>query len=106
GLVAFTTARRRKEIGVRKVLGGEVWQILFLINREFTLLVGLALVIALPTGYLLAERWLAGYAFHASLPWTLFLMVGVLALGLTWMVVGLQSWRAARMNPVLALQDE
>ncbi|HAA24361.1 MAG TPA: transporter permease, partial [Cytophagales bacterium] len=51
GLVAFTTARRRKEIGVRKVLGGEVWQILFLINREFTLLVGLALVIALPTGY-------------------------------------------------------
>ncbi|MEL6537255.1 MAG: ABC transporter permease [Bacteroidota bacterium] len=106
GLVAFTTDRRRKEIGVRKVLGGEIWQILVLINREFTLLVGAALIIALPTGYLLAERWLANYAFHTQLPWALFLGIGLLALGVTWAVVGMQSLRAARMNPVHALQDE
>ncbi|MEL6537254.1 MAG: FtsX-like permease family protein [Bacteroidota bacterium] len=106
GLVAFTTDRRRKEIGVRKVLGSEVWQILVLINREFTLLVGAALLIALPVSYLMADWWLAGYAFHANLPWMLFLIVGLLSLGLTWAVVGVQSLRAARMNPVSALQDE
>ncbi|HAA23246.1 MAG TPA: hypothetical protein DCP28_32440 [Cytophagales bacterium] len=106
GLVAFTTDRRRKEIGVRKVLGSEVWQILVLINREFTLLVGLALLIALPVSYLLADWWLAEYAFHTSLPWVMFLTVGVLSLGLTWAVVAFQAWKTARMNPVLALQDE
>ncbi|MEL6538388.1 MAG: FtsX-like permease family protein, partial [Bacteroidota bacterium] len=106
GLVAFSTDRRRKEIGVRKVLGSEVWQILALINREFTLLVGVALLIALPISYLLADRWLANYAFHASLPWVLFLIVALLALGLTWAVVGIQALKAARVNPVYALQDE
>ena len=106
GLVAFTADRRRKEIGVRKVLGSDVWRILVLLSGEFTLLVGVALVIALPISYLLAQRWLQNFAFHSSLNGWLFVLLALGMLLLTWAVVGLQSMRTARMNPALALKED
>ncbi|HAP58465.1 MAG TPA: transporter permease [Cytophagales bacterium] len=106
GLVAFTADRRKKEIGVRKVLGASVVSILVLLSRNFAKLIVLALLLALPPGYLLAQRWLDTFAFHTQLPHTLFAAIAGLSILLAVSIVVFQSWRITRMNPAVALQDE
>jgi ABC-type antimicrobial peptide transport system permease subunit len=106
GLAAFTAERRRKEIGIRKVLGASQAGIVYLLSNDFTKLVGVAIGVALPVSYGLASTWLEGFAYRIDLkPWY-FLLAGLLALGTALLTVGLQASKAARINPVHCLKDE
>ena len=106
GLAAFTAERRLKEIGIRKALGASSISIVRLLSGDFTKMVLVAVVIALPLSYLAAQRWLQGFAFHIELRWWYFAGAGLLALLIAWFTVGLQTVKAARVNPVECLRDE
>lgn len=106
GLAALTVVRRRKEIGVRKVLGATISDVVVLLSRDFVTLVGIAFLIALPLGYLLVQRWLADFAYRVEIePWT-FAAAGLLALVSALVTVSVQSVRAAAADPVESLRYE
>jgi ABC-type antimicrobial peptide transport system permease subunit len=106
GLAAFTAERRRKEIGIRKVLGSDELGIVRLLTGEFIKLVFVSVLIALPLGYLLTSTWLSNFAFSIVLKWWYFALAGALALLIAWITVGTQAIKAARMNPVQTLREE
>lgn len=106
GLSSFSVARRRKEIGIRKVLGAEVGQILLLLSKEYVRLVLAAGVLALPAAYFLMRCWLDNYAYHIELGWWFFLTPVLAVLLIAALTVSYQSIRAATANPVKALRDE
>ncbi|MCO6477482.1 MAG: ABC transporter permease [Phaeodactylibacter sp.] len=106
GIATLTTARRTKEIGVRKVLGASVTQLVLTLNRPVTLMALLASVIAAPIAYLLMRRWLQGFAFHVAINPAWFLLAAALAVALAWLSVSWQSVKVARGNPVEALRYE
>ena len=106
GLSSFSVARRRKEIGIRKVLGAEVGQILLLLSKEYVRLVLVAGVLALPAAYFLMRRWLDNYAYHIELGWWFFFIPLLAVLLIAALTVSYQSIRAAMANPVKALRQE
>lgn len=106
GLASFMTEQRTKEIGVRKVLGASVGQIVFLLSKEFTKLVGVAFVVAAPAAYFAMDWWLQDFAYHTPLGVGTFILAGVLALFIAWLTVSYQSIKAAFANPVDSLQYE
>jgi ABC-type antimicrobial peptide transport system permease subunit len=106
GLSAYTTQRRIKEIGVRKVLGASVRGIVGLLAREFLAPVALATLIAFPVAAWAMDKWLRGFAFRIGLEWWVFAVAGALALFIALGTVGFQSLKAARANPVKSLRSE
>jgi putative ABC transport system permease protein len=106
GLAAFTAQQRTKEIGVRKILGASKQHILLLLNREFTLLVGVALLISAPLAYWLMQSWLEAYPYRIEFAAWPYLVGGLSALLLSWLIVSGYSLRAVYMNPADALRDE
>ncbi|MCK5369948.1 MAG: ABC transporter permease [Cyclobacteriaceae bacterium] len=106
GLAAFTTERRLKEIGIRKILGSSDFQIVRLLTNEFSKMVLVAIVIALPCSYYLVRNWIDKFAYRISLEWWFFIGAGALALLVVWFTVGLQTLKAARVNPAKCLRDE
>ena len=106
GLAAFTAEKRTKEIGVRKVLGASVPNIVVLLNRDATLLVVLSTVLATPIAGLAMNRWLEAFAYRIDVSWMIFVLVGLLALCVMWLTVAFQGLKAALMNPVRALRYE
>ncbi|MEM9664631.1 MAG: ABC transporter permease [Bacteroidota bacterium] len=106
GLAAFATAQRRKEVGVRKVLGASVGRLMVLLTTQFLALVILAFVVAMPVAYLAAEQWLAGFAFRIRVGPELFLAAGGLVLTVAVLAVAYQAVRAATADPVQVLRYE
>ena len=106
GLAAFTAERRLKEIGIRKALGASDFSIVRLLSGDFTKMVLVAIAIALPVSYFIAARWLKSFAFRIDLEWWYFAGAGLVALLIAWFTVGLQTVKAARVNPVECLRDE
>jgi len=106
GLAAFTAQKRKKEIGIRKVIGASATQVTVLLSREFLLLVGIANVIAFPLAWFGMQKWLDGFAYRIPVRADLFLWTAVVALVITLLTIGFQSIRAARANPVDALRTE
>ena len=106
GLASYVAEARTKEIGVRKVLGATVPQLIVMLSREFVVLVGVAFLLAAPVAYLVMQRWLEGFAYRASFGWVLFVGAGLLVLFIALVTVSYQAWRAARTNPVNALRYE
>ena len=106
GLAAFTANQRTREIGIRKVLGANVPQLVTLLSREFILLVGLSTVIAAPLAGWGAHRWLQDFAYRTSMPWWIFVAAGVAAIVIALLTVSLHTIRAARANPVNSLRAE
>jgi putative ABC transport system permease protein len=106
GLAAFTAERRRKEIGIRKVLGSTELNIVYMISADFTKLVLVAILIAVPMSYLLVKQWLSSFAFRIPLEWWYFFGAGFIALLIAWITVGTQAVRASRINPTQCLRDE
>jgi ABC-type antimicrobial peptide transport system permease subunit len=106
GLAAFSAERRRKEIGVRKVLGATQSGIVYLLTGEFTRLVGVAVVVGLPLGFFIARQWLSGFAYRIELEAWYFGLAGGLALLTALLTVSTQAFRAARINPVYCLKEE
>jgi ABC-type antimicrobial peptide transport system permease subunit len=106
GLASFTIEKRIREIGIRKVLGATVQQLLMLISKEFMKLVLIAFVIAVPISWWLMQNWLKKYDYHIDISIWLFGIVGVLVLFLTLAVVCLNTIGAAMSNPVKSLRSE
>ncbi len=106
GLSIFTTQRRTKEIGIRKVLGLGIYGVVFLLSKDFSRMVLLAAAIAVPISYLLAERWLENFAYHIDLNWWLFIVVGFVALAVALLTVSYQALKTAITNPVNSLRSE
>ncbi len=106
GLAAYTAQRRIKEIGIRKILGSTVSNIILLLSKDFTRLVLVAIVISLPVSYLLVRQWLSRFAYRIDLePWY-FAGAGLLALVIAWITVASQALRAAHVNPAECLKNE
>jgi putative ABC transport system permease protein len=106
GLAAFTAERRRKEIGIRKVLGASDFRIIYLLSGDFTKLVLAAIVIALPVAFVIAKYWLDSFVYRISLePWYFF-SAGLAALLITWLTIGVQAVKAATTNPIKSLKYE
>ncbi len=106
GMAIFSIDRRTKEIGIRKVNGANVTKVLILLNRNFLLWVAISFVIATPVAYYVMNNWLQNFVFKTGLSWWIFLLAGLLALGIALLTVSFQSWKAATRNPVEALRYE
>ncbi len=100
------SSARVKEIGIRKVNGAKVSEILTLLNKDFVKWVAIAFIIAAPVAYYAISKWLESFAYKTSLSWWVFALAGLLALGIALLTVSWQSWRAATRNPVEALRYE
>jgi putative ABC transport system permease protein len=106
GLSALAAERRTQEIGIRKALGATARQIVVLLSKEFVLLVGLALVAAVPLAYWAAQRWLQDFAYRIELGLSVFVGAGALALAIALATVSVHALRAARTDPARVLRDE
>jgi putative ABC transport system permease protein len=106
GMASFMAEQRVKEIGVRKVLGASVLRLWSLLSREFVVLVGLSLLIAMPLGYYFMHSWLQHYSYRVGMPWWIFAGAGVAAVVVTLVTVSYQGIKAAMMNPVRSLRSE
>ncbi len=106
GLASFTTARRAKEIGVRKVLGASVGALVVMLCRDFTRLILFAIVLGCPLAYYLMLQFLKQYSFHTELTAWVFVWTAIIMLVIALLTVSYQSARAALGNPVDALRSE
>ena len=106
GLASFSTARRTKEIGVRKVLGASVSSIVGLLSKDFLKLIGIAVAIAVPLAYFTMHRWLEDFAYRIQIRPGVFLLAGTLAIVIALATVSYQSLRAALADPVKSLRFE
>src|SRR5258708_1826623 len=106
GLVSFTSIQRTKEIGIRKVLGATISNIVLMLSTDFLKLVCLAFVIACPVSYYGAQNFLQGYAFRFELGWQLFALAGIASLVLAFVTVSYHAAKSAIGNPVESLRSE
>ena len=106
GLSLFATMQRTKEIGVRKVLGASISNILLLLSKDFMRLIIIANVIAFPVAWWIMHNWLQDFAYRTSLPWWIFLLAGALALIIGIVTISMQTIKASIANPVKSLRTE
>jgi putative ABC transport system permease protein len=105
-IVVLIMEQRRKEIGIRKVLGASIAQITRLLSKDFMLLVLLAFAVATPIAWYFLNRWLQNFAYRISIGWWIFPVAGVLTLLIALVTIGIQTVRAALANPVHSLRSE
>jgi len=109
GLLAmayFVTENKTKEIGIRKINGAKVSEVMGMLNLDFVIWVAIAFIIATPIAWYAMHKWLENFAYKTDLSWWIFALAGLLALGIALLTVSWQSWKAATRNPVEALRYE
>ena len=106
GLVTFTSIQRNKEIGIRKVNGARIIEIMLLLNKELITWVIVSFILACPIAWYAMNKWLENFTYKTALSWWVFALAVMLALGIALLTVSFQSWRAATRNPVEALRYE
>jgi putative ABC transport system permease protein len=106
GLVTYAAEQRTKEIGIRKVLGASVTNIVNMLSRDFVKLVVIAILIAFPLAWYFMNKWLQDFAYRISIDWKVFLMAGIAAMLIAIVTVSLQAIKAALSNPVKSLRNE
>jgi putative ABC transport system permease protein len=105
-LAIFTTKRRIKEIGIRKVNGAKVSEVMVMLNKDFVRWVTIAFVISIPVSWYAMTKWLESFTYKTSLSWWIFALAGLLALGIALLTVSWQSWKVSTRNPVESLRYE
>jgi putative ABC transport system permease protein len=105
-LIAWLSLRRTKEIGIRKINGARIIEVMYLLGFDFIKLVGIAFAIACPVGWFILHKWLQNFAYKTELSWWIFGLSGIIALVIAILTVSFQTWRAATRNPVDALRYE
>jgi len=106
GLAAFIAEQRTKEIGIRKVVGASVREIVLMMNRDFMRLVGIANLVAWPVAWWIMHTWLNEFAFRISFPWWVLLVAGAVTLLIAFISISFQAIKAAEGNPVRSLRNE
>ena len=106
GLATLTVARRTSEIGIRKVMGADVLDIVGMISKDFIKLVLIAIVFAFPIAWWAMHEWLQGFAYHVGVSWWIFALAGSIVVVITLITVSFQSIRASMANPVKSLRTE
>ena len=106
GLITFTTEQRVKEIGIRKVLGASVQNLVAMLSGGLLRLVLLSMLIAIPVGWLVMNKWLQDFAYRIHIQWWMFALAGVIALLIALATLSFQSIKAAMANPVKSLRTE
>lgn len=106
GLSAFMAEQRTKEIGVRKVLGASIFNIVYLLSTNFTKLILVAIIIAIPVSWLAINSWLNSFAYRIDISWIIFLAASLAALLIAWFTVSYESIKAAITNPIKSLRTE
>lgn len=106
GLALYSSQQRSKEIGIRKINGAKISEVMTMLNKDFVKWVVIAFFIATPVGYFILDKWLENFAYKTNLSWWIFALAGLLALGIALLTVSWQSWKAATRNPVEALRYE
>ncbi|MFB6318446.1 ABC transporter permease [Saccharicrinis sp. FJH54] len=106
GVSYFSSLLKIKEIGIRKVNGAKISEVMTMLNKDFVKWVVIAFVIAAPIAYYAMNKWLENFAYKTNLSWWIFALSGLLALGIALLTVSWQSWKAATRNPVEALRYE
>jgi putative ABC transport system permease protein len=106
GLATFAAEQRTKEIGIRKVVGASVRDIVVMINRDFMRLVGVANLVAWPVAVWLMFAWLENFAFRIPFPWWVLIAAGAITMVIAFLSISYQAVRAARGNPVKSLRAE
>ena len=106
GLSVLSAEKRTKEIGIRKVLGASVNHVVTILSKDFVKLVVIALIIAIPTAWIAANKWLQNYPYRITLSWWLFASAGILVILIALLTVSFQAIKAAIANPVKSLRTE
>jgi predicted permease len=106
GLVSFMAVQRTKEVGIRKVLGASVQNIVYLLSKEFTLLIIIAFVISAPVAYYIMHQWLQNYSYRIPLGISIFVLAIISSVVIAWITVGHRAIKAAMANPVKSLRTE
>jgi putative ABC transport system permease protein len=106
GMATFSTDRRKKEIGIRRIAGARSSEILLLLNKEFLIWVLVAFFIASPIAWYTMNSWLQNFIYKTEFSWWVFLLAGSISLIIAALTVNLQSWSIAARNPVEALRYE
>jgi ABC-type antimicrobial peptide transport system permease subunit len=106
GLVSFVAEQKKKEIGIRKVLGASVHNIIRLLTKDFLKLVGIAFIIASPLAYYVMQSWLQDFPYRITIEWWVFIIAGGVAGIITLLTVSFQAIKAAFTNPIKSLRTE
>jgi ABC-type lipoprotein release transport system permease subunit len=106
GLVLFTAQRKTKEIGIRKIIGASVADIVTMLSKDFVVLVGIAILVASPVAWFVMNRWLEGFAYRLPIRWWIFALAGATAIVIALLTVSVQAIKAALANPVKSLRTE
>ena len=106
GLSAYNVLQRAKEIGIRKVLGASVQNILLMLSKDFLKLIVVALLLAIPVGWFIMHQWLQDFAYRINIAWWVFAIAGMISLTIAVLVISLQAFKAAVQNPVKSLHTE
>jgi len=106
GLLAYLIERRSKEIGIRKINGAAILEIMVLLNKDFVKWVGISFFLAIPIAWLVLYKWLENFAYKTKLDWWFFTLGGIIALVIALLTVSWKSWFAARRNPAEVIREE
>ena len=105
--ISFSSGKKRtKETGIRKINGATVFQVMFLLNRDFIRWVLIAFIIASPIAFYIMHKWLQNFAYKTELSWWIFASAGIISIGIALLTISWQSFRAAAKNPVDSLRYE
>jgi putative ABC transport system permease protein len=106
GLVSFMAVQRKKEVGIRKVLGASISQIVYLFSKEFTVLILIAFLIAAPVAWYMMNNWLQNFVYRIPMSPVIFILAVLISVCIAWLTVGYKSFRAALINPAKSLKSE